>query len=258
MKLKINIPQKWNELSARQLKQISLYLDKGYQDSTLCLLVFLTLADIRWYQLFKLFKLFIVLIRVPLLELANYFPFIYHEINLTKFIPAITIQRNKYSGPADRLGNITIDELAHADDAYLKYHHTKNITYLRFLTAVLYRETSGYDLRYPFIKEELPARMKKFNKIDQKTLLAIMRSYQGCRQHIENQFKNVFPKPKEGTKNKKRKPITSSQFSKLILDLTGDKFGTHKETASTNALLFLADFDNKIVAQRKQKLKLAS
>lgn len=247
MTINLHIPQSWNELKPNQLKRISYLLHKGYETKMLKILLFISLLNLKWYQFLKQYKVYLVFKTVPISELTNHFKFIYIKTDLTTFIP---INKKGWDSPADRLGNITIDELAHADDAYLKYHHTKNIEYLRLLTAVLYRETTGYGLRKPFIKEELTSMLKALKKIDNKSLLAIMRSYQGCRNHIENKFPKIFPKRKNKTKKKKSLAAPSSQFSKIILELTGGKFGNYKETASTNAYLFLADFTNKLTQQK--------
>ena len=249
MKININFPQTWNDLTPRQLKRVCWLLHKNYKGKTLAFLLFFILIDVKWWQFLMFFKVVIILFNVPLSEINKNYNFIYVKTNLTTFIPKI----KNWKAPQDMLSDITINELAHADDAFLKYHSTKNINYLKVLVAVLYRETGKYDIRLPFIKNEINARYKKLKNIDKKTLLAVMRSYQGCRFYIENKFKRVFPKQKKTVKlniNAKNKKITS-RFSKIILELTGGKFGNYAETASTNVYIFLADFENKLRKQQK-------
>jgi len=247
MKVGITIATAWNDLTPRQLKRVCWLLHKKYKGSSLALLLFFVLVDVKWWQFLKFLKIVIILLLVPISELVTYYSFIYSKTDLTTFIPKI----NDWNAPQDRLSDLSIDELAHADDAYLKYKSTGNIGYLRVLVAVVYREVGAYNIRLRFVKNELDARFKQLNKIDIKTLLAVMRSYEGCRAHIEQKFPRVFPKPKSTNKTKVKKNKVGSQFSKIILELTGGKFGNYAETANTNAYIFLADFEDKLSKQHK-------
>ena len=55
------------------------------------------------------------------------------------------------------------------------------------------------------------------------------------------QFPSVFPKPKIRGKIPK-----NSGFGKLVLHLSGGKFGTHNETKSTNVYTFLSEFEEQL------------
>lgn len=145
--------------------------------------------------------------------------------------------------PADRITNLTVNEFAHADDLYLGWFKTKDFEYLQYLAAVLYRELDANGKRVVFDKTELDARAQQWKKIDKPTLLAIALSYQGCRSYLTAQFPIVFPKP---TPNNKSKTPRNSGFGKLVLYMSGGKFGTHNETKNTNIYTFLSEFEEQL------------
>lgn len=247
MEIKLRYATSWNDLSPKQLQRIC-YCMHTYTGKMLDLSLFLALVDVRFWQLKKLVKVCFVLLNVPVSELKKTYLFLYTKADLTTFIPVVTSTKTKLYAPSDRLGNITINELAHADDAFLRYLDTKNIYYLRFLTAVLYREQQEYNIREPFIKNELDARIEALKNLKEPFLLAVFRSYQGCRALLPGKFKQVFT----GSAKKNAKKQTGSQFQQLILELTNDKFGNYEQTANTNAMLFLGNLNKKILDSKKR------
>lgn len=250
MIININLPSSWNDLTPSQLKRVSWLLSKDLPAEILQILLFFVLYRVKWFNVIKIFKAVILFYNVPIKEITKTFDFIYKKVDLTTFIPIIKIKNVAYHAPAARLSNITIDEFAHADAMFLKYYNTKNLDYLEALAAILYREVEDYDVRLPFVKDELNARIERFENVDRKTLFAIYRSYQGCRFYIEEQFPRIFPKS-EAKKKKKKKP-PESQFAKLILDLANGKFGIYQETAKINVYIFLSDFQNQLINQYKK------
>ena len=242
MAINLKISKSWNELNARQLKKIAwgFFSQKG---EDLDVLIYFALIDLRPFQLLKHLKAVRVLRYVPLSTLKKYYSWVYKTTNLTTFIPSINLNNKIIYSPGDRLNNITIHEFSVALDLYLGWKKTKDIDYLFYLTAVLFRELDPSKLRVPFVKDQLEIRYKEVSRIDPKTVLAVCLSFEGCLYHITNKFPSVFP---IDPKSKSKSTPSNSGFGHLILFSAGKKFGNHNETKNTNVYTFLTDFSEQL------------
>lgn len=242
-KIYLKIPESWNSLSKAQLTKIA-YLSHFKTNNALYdFKIFKALLNIKWWQLKKHRNAKIVFKQVPITTLKNNYNWFYNSVNLTSFIPSIKVKNKTLYAPGNRINNLTIDEFSHADDLHAGWLKTKDFNYLIFLAAILYREQdSKTKKRVVFDKNELENRAKKLNKIHKKTLLAILLSYEGCVNHMTAQFPLIF-------KKSETKKAQSNGFGKLVLHLSGGKFGTHNETKNTNIYIFLSEFEE----QLKQK-----
>ncbi len=243
MTININIPTSWNDLTDRQLKKLA-GIFHSQKNTIQDVLVLFTLLNVRWWQLKKVFNVSKLLKNVGLSELKTFYSFIYEKQERTKFITSIKLKNKLLFGPSERITNLNVDEFAHAEDLYLGWHKTKDIEYLQYLTAVLYREKNNQGKRVLFDKTELEVRAKALSKTNKKIFLATSLTYQGCREYLYTQFPVVFPKT-----TKKQKTPNSSGFGKLILHLSGAKFGSHSETKTTNVYTFLSEFEEQLKKQ---------
>lgn len=241
MTINLKIPESWNDLNTRQLKKIAQLSHSNVSGVLFDYKVFLTLLDVRWWQFLKNLKALKTVKSATFSHIKEHYSWLQSSLGLTTFIPTIKTKKKVLHAPSDRINNLTVDEFAHADDLYLRWYNAKDFEYLQYLAAVLYRELDKNGKRVPFDKTELDDRAKKLSKIDKQTLLAISLSYQGSSSYIYTQFPTVFPKPKGKTKTPK-----NSGFGKLILYLSGGKFGTHNETKSTNVYTFLSEFEEQL------------
>lgn len=242
MIIKLNIPNSWNELNDKQLKKIAVCAHANLPGLMFEYHVFKILLNIKWWQLKKRRSFNKVLNQVSLASLKAHYNWLFSQVTLTRFIPKIKIDNITYHAPANRINDLTIDEFAHADDSFLGWYHKKDFEYLHYLAAVLYREVDANGKRLAFDKNILEVRAKAFAQLDKGSLLAILMSYQGCRNYVISKFKIVFPPLKKENQNTTK----SSGFGKLILHLSGGKFGTHNETKNTNIYTFLSDFEEQL------------
>ena len=243
MTINLTIPTTWNDLSDNQLKRLA-GVFHSKKNKIQDVLVFFTLLNIKWWQFRKAYKASIVLKNVGISELKKHYNFIYKKQERTKFISCFKIKNKQLFAPNERITNLTVDEFAHAEDLYLGWHKTKDIEYLQYLTAVLYREKDTKGKRLVFDKTELEERAKALRKTDKNIFLATALTYQGCREYLYTQFPKVFP-----VNNKKQQAPNSSGFGKLILHLSGAKFGAHNETKNTNVYTFLSEFEEQLKNQ---------
>ena len=241
MTINLKIPESWNDLNAWQLKKIAAYSHSNLSGDIFDYKVFLVLLNIRWWQFRKKWKAQKTIRNAGFSSLKEHYTWLQSDLNLTTFIPKIKVKSINWHAPSDRINNLTIDEFSHAEDLYLGWFNSKDIEYLQYLAAVLYREKDAKKKRIIFDKTELNSRAKSLANLHPQTLLAILLSYQGSRAYVFSQFPTVFPKPKG-----KSKPPKTSGFGKLVLHFSGGKFGTHNETKTTNLYTFLSEFENQL------------
>ena len=243
MKINLNIPTSWNALNSRQLKKIAYYSQSNLSGVFFDYKVFIALLDVKWWQLYKKWKAIKTIKNVGFSTLKQHYSWFSNNLSLTTFIPTIKTKDHLLHAPANRINNLTVNEFSHADDLFIGWHNKKDYEYLHYLAAVLYRELDTNGKRVLFDKTELDQRANALKKLDKKTLLAIALSYQGSRTYLVAQFPLVFPKPKDKATTK---TPTHSGFGRIVLHLSGGKFGTHNETKNTNVYTFLSEFEEQI------------
>lgn len=253
-KIKVTIAQSWNELTTWQLKTIAALFHRDLTPRLFDAYIFYAIMDVRWWQFYKRYKVQVIIRNVGMTELKKHYSWLYKDNNLTKFIPQLMSKNGILFSPMARLINLTIDEFAHTEDLFLGFNKTKKIEYLRYLAAVLYRENDSNGKRIPFEKNELDARALALSKIDNKTLFAIGLTYQGCRNYMYPKFPHVFPQREVDPEAPAPVAPSGSNLGKLVLALSGAKFGTHNETKSTNLYIFMSEFEEQLKAE-KQKPK---
>lgn len=242
MKLKISIPESWNECSDSQLKKLLSLIYSGMSGNSFDYNCFRVLVGARWWQIKIKCKLILLFCNVPMTEIKKSFEYIFKENTLTRFPKIPTLNKEQYYGPLDQLSNLTIGELAVADDLHIKWRATNDVECLQYLAAILY--VNQQQPRPVFDKNDLYIKGPIFKKLSMADLLVIECAFHGCKEYMSTKFKRVFPKPVEGKLTTNKPKAQSSQFPKLILELSGGKFGTHEQTSRTNCYTFLAEFEN--------------
>lgn len=234
MKINLKIPQSYNNLSNGQFIQLVklLYSGKsGYFFDFCCLKI---LLNLRWFQITKHLKLAYTLTQVPMSELKKHFDWVYTKNDRTIFPPKI----NNYFAPQDKITNLTAQEFAVAETLHIRWRETKQKDFLIYLAAVLYSKTK--QPREFFDKNSLHDKSKHFKKVPLPVLLAVELAYFGSKNNLVKRFPQAFPTngPQPKTKN--------YGFSKVILQMSGGKFGNHEETKATNIYTFLEEFEQNL------------
>lgn len=234
MKINLAIPKSWNELSDSQFQQLAILLVSGKEGVFFDLKCFRIVLNIRWWQLYKRIKLRYTLSQIPLRELKEHFDFIYTANDRTIFPEKI----NNFFAPLDKITNLTAEEFSVADDLHIKWRETKNKEFLIYLAAVLYSKTK--QPREAFDKNNLPDKIKHFQKVPLAVLLCVELAYFGCKNNLVKRYPAAFPK---ATKKVSRKKYG---FGKVILQMAGGKFGNHEQTKFTNIYTFLEEFEQNL------------
>lgn len=253
MKISINIPTNWNECTDAQLFAIHKLIASGLDGIRFDAKVFRILAHKPWKHFLHQCKLAIIYANVPATELRTFCPFIYNDNTLTRFpiLKTNNAALQKKQAPMDQLSNMTIGELAIADDLHIKWRVHKDIDFLHALAACLYVESKHP--RPEFDKNNIVFEMKHFKNLPIEQLLAIDQAFHGTKEAMAKMYKHVFPKPaaKEATDEIQKPVRASSEFPKLIHTMAGQKLGNYDETARTNAYTFLEELNQHILNLKK-------
>lgn len=247
MELIIKIPKSWNECSDAQLKKLANLIYSGINGFKFDYKCFRILVSEKWWHFNTKAKLNCLLTNVPISELKQDFNFIFISNTLTRFPVIQSIGKEQFHPPLPQISNLSIGEMAVADDLHIKWRTTGDLDCLYYLAATLY--VSQQQPRPAFDKNDLSFKVSLFKQLSLDELLVIEMAFHGCKEYLAKKFKTVFPSPKHDSP-KKSSTNQSSHFPKLILDLSGGKFGNHEQTSRTNCYTFLAEFEKLLKDQK--------
>lgn len=246
-KLKVKLPEDWNSLTERQLKQTALLFHSAKRGVLFDVALLQILLDIRWWQLRKKARLFLLLKHVTLTELKKHYAFLYSTPDRTKFIDYMITKKEAYFCPQERLQNLSAEEFAIAEDLHKRWHSKQDRILLEYLAAVLY--TTAPNIRPVFEKDALEAKAHQFKVVPLAELMAMELTYRGCKERIVKRYPKAFPTAKAAAKGNGSGP----GFGKVIQHMAGGKFGSFKETRQTNIYVLLDQFEQDIKDQAKLK-----
>ncbi len=264
VKVNVNMPAGWNDLSFQQLDNIA-HQFHCYNEIIKDNVELLERTSQRlYYQVTKellrgnsWFATRKVLREVHPKEYVPFTKFIYEGVDRTKFRPFVKLKGTVYHAPDTRLRNITIGEFSFVDAAFYQWTQTNNPIWLNVLCASLYREASSspsdIDIRKRFLKQAVDRRADVFESFSLKKKLGIAKSYEGCRNHVANSFPRIFPKPVkiEGVENPVKKRYVS--FGQVILNKIEGDPSKLESSNNTNMYDFLSIIDADIDRIKKMK-----
>lgn len=279
MEHNFTIAEKWNSLNFYQIGEIAkLFMGdkKLKKEEFQFLLLTILFVDVEFgsegYE--EKSKAFNVLINeVHLIKinendqdyLFQYIEFLENSMDLTKFPRLIKIDGKVYYGPADRLSNVSIEELSFADHLYFNWITKKNEADLDRLITVLYRPESKIenleDRREVFSRQTLADRGSVIPMIDENLKYIIGFAYKGSREVLFSKFKIIFPSIKSKFKGVERKPIKYKSFNPMITSMAmgeSSPLGNLHDVKKTNAVDFFEVVQETIIMERKRKEQLKS
>lgn len=176
------------------------------------------------------------------------------KLKFTKnLLPSIQVGRKFYSGgkffvkefyhgPADRLGDISIDEFTFAFTSFSNYNRTGQEKDLNNLIAVLYRPYNKNYLvdgliKIPFNNRLIELHAQKTAKLKPEVKQAVLLFFMGCMENLQKRYPRVF---RRAEKNE----AIGGSFNDTVVEISGDKFGTFNETKIEDAHLVLKYLDN--------------
>lgn len=224
-------PAEWNELTRKQL-----FIWSGLVRQSIPVEWVLKSAVLFFYGIRK--KVYERLTPAQKAQLSGTLGYLVSGNSLTSnVIGSFRLFLSRYYGPANRLSNLTIAEYRRTELYYQLYLRTKEEFYLNLLCATLFRPrgfSAADDVRCEIGEIDLQARARTFKWMHPNLRHSILLFYEGCRAYIVKAHPVVFKQSGAGAPSK-----TLFDLEETILAVSGDKFGTFKETQSTNLYLFL-------------------
>lgn len=265
MTLEFHIPTTWNELTTRQLGYISELLAKakeGDQGIYFAVVYHLFCPSVSWSWkgIKERYKFMRLLLQVPFSEILPYSEFIFTDLKRTKFPKSVKVDGVKYYGPADRLSNISIEELNFSYKFYYDWMTNKDGTALDRLVTTLYRPEKKKrkgDIREDFDMERITSRGAILPKLPTEVKTAIGFAYKGSVEYMFERYPVLFPKTaqKTETSTKPNKPGYQSLVPLInaMFMYENQPFGPRKETIKTNAYVFFDVAQETVIANRKRE-----
>lgn len=239
----IHIPEGWEQLTDRQLSRISVLFYKEMRPVLFDVCMLMELMGMRWFHFKRYIRLRWALRSIPISDLKKQYLWVYEVSNRITFLP----KYKRLCAPSKFLLDLTIAEFAVVDDLYIRFQKSEvlgeRIDIMHHIAAILYVE-KGAD-RGKFKKADLPLRVSAFAKAPPSFLYAMMVTYQGCRNGLEKRYHRVFKSSGGGT-NSLGVPQKQYGFGKVILNMSGGKFGNYAETAATPLHTFMEQLNEEL------------
>lgn len=160
-------------------------------------------------------------------------------------LPKFSFRMRTYHGPKSRLSNITALEFSLCELCYEQFDRTKRIEWLEMLAAILFRPKRWFgiddDIRQALTTNSTEARAIRFRKLPERIKWAIYLNYEGCRNYIIDNNKEIFKKGEPGNA-----PAKLTPWSKIVQSGAGGIFGTLTETERSNAHKFLSELNTRL------------
>jgi len=255
----------WNDIDKPYLFFLSKNFDRLVQiekDLEFEILATLQLFNIRWWK--PLLALKVAKTNneqmVGLTALIDFLKPL-SEIDITNnLMPKIRCKLKYFYGPSEFLSNISIEEFAFADKAFVLFLKEKKFEALDELVAILYREkdkdantkNKDYkgDNRLPFNSYQIEFNQKRLNCLSFYIKISVFLFYWGCRNSLVKKYKNVF-----SSGNENKASSLDLGWIQVIFDLSGEKFGTIEETSNHNMHLVMAFLEKEVIRSKKIKFK---
>lgn len=180
-------PQKWNELTGKQLRQVFKMLCSMPDEVQAYLQLLRILSGCSWFSFFREKK-------ARLMEYFYLCDFIFSGSDLTtNLIP----EYKGTHGPASNFDNLRMNEFAYSQNYFELYRDDEtNLEALNKLVATLYRYGGGKwsesDLRQPFKEAVMLRQAEKVKHWPEYIKHAIFTWYAGCVAQLMNDNADVF------------------------------------------------------------------
>lgn len=261
------IPQTWNELNAWQRTRIAgiIYNSKNGDNGVYFAVIYYLFVSAPWYKLRGLkevFRFYFLIRQVPISEYIVYCEFVFKGLDLTKFPKYITLNSKKYYGPADRLANLSMAELALSYKFYFSWMVQKSEVDLDRLITVLYRPEAPThlkklgDIREPFSEHTLRERSGILPNAKPDLKIAIGFAYKASTELIFSRYPELFPKPKISKKDKPPKFQSFVPMMRMMAMGENQPLGDYEKVQQTNANMFFDVAQETIRIDKKRQLEM--
>ena len=192
-------------------------------------------------------KLFTRLKQCQIIQLEPLISWTYSKNTLQNWlIKSVKVGSATLYGPQNRLADITIEEFTYTEAAYERWLDSQNPLFLDTLFAVLYRKKKFFiGKRVAFDADRLDKHEKRAKKVRIYIKRAVAINYAGCRNFIIDRHPFIWVPPDPNDKPTAGPAHKHTNWISLVLNLSGDKFGTYQQTTKVKLWLVLADFNKR-------------
>lgn len=201
--INLTVPVSYNDLSRKQLLQISRMFLAGLDRNSFLVRAFCYLAGIKPLgNRQDGTPLFLYGRQVVPIGLDEFNGFVSSQqylldMELTRNrMPVVRVGWRRFHGPASRCYNLTLKEYLHAENALFSYGMTREFRYIDQLCAILYRpsgkgSTLG-DPRKSFNEFSSRRRRGLFRMVSREKRFLVFLFYSGCRLAMTREFPQLF------------------------------------------------------------------
>jgi hypothetical protein len=231
-------PSKWTELTADTL--LSLAVCTGTVSHYTRAFLVMTLFKVP-QKLFTRLKECQVIQLEPLIQWTST-----KNIIQKWLIKSVKVSQITLYGPQNRLADLTIEEFTYCEAAYERWLQSQKTEFLDTLFAVLYRRQRFFGTkRLDFDADRLGKHEKRAKNVRIYIKRAIAINYAGCRNFIIDSHPFIWVPADPQDQAAVGAVHRPTNWVQLVLNLSGDKFGTYQQTTKVNLWLVLADFNKK-------------
>lgn len=245
----IKLPQHWDELSDKQLANISMALhynqvliENKHNTNQVNTATYISLAkELLRHNSYSAIKTALTELRP-----TAYLPYLNFILNqaCNRFTFPKTLL-NEFLPPEPQLKNVSIGHFSYLDAIFYRYTQTKTTAYLDRLCAALYLPNQQ------FSKAIATENTSLFTALPLKHKLAIFKTYEGCRNHMVSLFPHIFPKPKQPKSSEDKEPQKIKKqnyvpFGQLIAKKIDYDPSKLEQVERINAYKFLALYETEL------------
>lgn len=266
MTLNFTIPTTWNELTDRQRTKIAslIFSSKEADKGVYFALLYNLFCPNRWTLLKgwkERYRFMRLILQVPISQQLQYIEFLLADLKLTTFPKYVVVDGVKYYGPANRLSNISIEELNFAYKFYFDWMTTKDVPALDRLITTIYRPAKKKkrgDIREYFNEENIMRRGNVFPKLSLDKKIAIGFAFKGSVDYMFAKYPILFPPSKTKNKESETKPKYQSLVPMInaMFMFENQPLGTRATVIKTNAYVFFDVAQETVIANKKREAEL--
>lgn len=254
------LPEKWNELSLKQL----LYISNLWQSWAMMMKADMTFFKAKALLFLEMLngntifnrngrkKLITSLAPEDQTDLVGLVDFVFKDNTLTACpLPMVRVGFKNYYAPGDGLVDITASEFHFADRFFMAYTKDETDENLNNFIACIYRKAvaksdkSGKK-REAFNHLLIEENSNKLARLPYAEKQLMLLWYIGCRKALVAANADLF---QQGDGN----DTSNKGWLPLIMALSGDKFGTFEQTGATDFQLILMELREMKARQPKEK-----
>jgi hypothetical protein len=248
-RIRKNIPERWQEVSKKQLLAFCRVQQLAKNDAQQRILAARYMLRLPWW-------LFYIVNRYQLAEITRELHWLNQEPLTINLLPRL----GRLLGPADNFGNVRFAEFAVASVYYQAYINSQKPELLDFLLAVLYRPIDGHadknalDRRVSFEQHHLSGRVRHVRRLSLHKKQAVLMYFGGCMSDLAMRYPQLFSGAEQ--EYAPGQSTGSSDWLDFMRHLPADKFGDLDKIENSLVHPIMEVANRMMIDAKKEKARL--